>query len=101
MFGVEEVLQPSGEGVAEAFDGGVERVFKVNESAVGPELLLDFLAGDDLAGPFQQQPQYLEGLLLQLDSNPAFPQLSRWYVQFKYTEANWPGGWRGAPHISS
>ena len=49
-------------------DRFVEPVVEIHERVCGPELLLQFLATNDLAGALKQHRQDLEGLLLKPNS---------------------------------
>jgi len=49
-------------------DRFVEPVVEIHERVCGPELLLQFLATNDLAGALEQHRQDLEGLLLKPNS---------------------------------
>src|SRR5262249_32560993 len=71
---------------ANLVDGGVEAVVEVYEGVGGPERLAHFFAGDDFAWPRQQSRQYLEGLLLQLDLDPVFPQFPRGEIGLEDSE---------------
>jgi len=56
------------EGLTEFVDRFVEPVIEIHESVCGPELFLNFLASDDLAGVLKQHRQDLEGLFLKPNS---------------------------------
>jgi hypothetical protein len=53
--------------LAQAANGGIETVVKVNERVRWPQLPAQFLARNDLAGSLQQADQDLKRLLLQPD----------------------------------
>ena len=48
-------------------DGGVESLIEFHKGIGGPELALQFLTGDQLARPSQQNSQDLKGLFLEFD----------------------------------
>jgi hypothetical protein len=50
---------------AQTLDRRVEAVFEIDEGALRPQPQPQLVACDDLSGPFEQQPQNLERLLLQ------------------------------------
>jgi hypothetical protein len=58
------------EGSTEGTDGHVDAVVEIDDSVVGPELLLDLLAGGDAPIVLDQQPQDPERLLTK-DGTPA------------------------------
>ena len=74
-------------GVAERLtdlvDRLVEPVVEIHERVRGPELLLKFLATDDLAGVLEQHRQDLEGLLLKPDSQAALAQFASTKIQLE------------------
>jgi hypothetical protein len=43
------------ERIAEALDGGIEAMLKIDEGVSGPELALQFFAGDELTGFGQEK----------------------------------------------
>ena len=51
-------------------------MFEVDEGAIRPEPLSEFLARDEIARPLQQRRQDLEGLFLQMDLSARLPQLA-------------------------
>ena len=57
---------------AKFLDRGVQAVIEGNIGVRRPELLLNFFARNELAGALKQQGQYLEGLVLQANLQPAF-----------------------------
>ena len=79
------------EGFADAIDGGVDAVFVVDEGAIGPELAGDLFAGEELAGPFEEQKQDLEGLRVELDADALAAKLAGGGVGFECAEAIAPG----------
>ncbi len=87
------------EGLADAVDGGVETVLVVDEGSVGPEGAADFLAGEEVAGPVEEQEQDLEGLSVELDADSLAAELAGDAVCLKSGEAvaaSWDGlghGW--------
>ena len=75
------------EGFADAVDGGVDAVFVVDEGAVGPELAGDLFAGEEVAGPLEEQAEDLEGLGVELDADALLAELSGGGVGFEDSEA--------------
>jgi hypothetical protein len=63
-------------------------VVKVDECLSQPELLSQFLPGDDLPGLFQQSDEYLKGLLLEGYSLSTLPQFPRLKIDFEDSESN-------------
>ena len=88
------------EGLADAIHRRVYAVLVVDEGAVGPQLPGDFLAGEQLAGPVQQQQKHLKGLRIQLDADALPAQLSGGGVGFECSEAIAPG-WLRVCHVFS
>jgi hypothetical protein len=69
------ILGGVAEGFADLVDGRAEGVVEVDYGVFTPEACLEFFAGDDLAGLFQEGGEDLEGLPLQLDAEACFPEL--------------------------
>ena len=63
---------------------------EIHERVRGPELLLQFLAADDLAGVLEQHRQDLEGLLLKPDSQAALAQLAGTKIQLEHPKTEPP-----------
>ena len=61
---------------AQPLHGGVQAVLEIDEGAVGPQARTELLAGHDVPGPLQHQPQDLEWLLLEPDAGLSLPQLT-------------------------
>ena len=61
------------QGDAEATDGAVEALVEVDVGSFAPEALPEGVAGDDLAGSFEEGEEDLEGLFLKGDAD-AFAQ---------------------------
>jgi hypothetical protein len=81
------------QGFANLVDRGVETVVEVDESAVGPEGLLDFGAGNEFARAAEQHQQDLKRLALDGEAAALFAELSRFFVGLESTEAvNAPRG---------
>ena len=57
-----------------------------NGGFVGPKTPLEVLAGNDLAGLFQQRLQDLEWLLLHFQTDAVFVELASLKVEFEYAE---------------
>ena len=67
-------------------DGAGEGALKVYGGVCTPDLPLQFLAGDDLAGPCQQRRENGEGLACKPDLVPGFPEFSCMKVDFEQAE---------------
>src|SRR4029453_7729796 len=63
----------------------------VNERLVGPQRGAQVLAGDELAMPFQQQPEHLRWLLADRDADAVATQLARQDVEREHAESNGRG----------
>ena len=61
---------------------------EIDEGVGRPELLLQLLPGDHIAGTLQQHGQNLEGLLLEFDPQPVPAQLAGVQVGLKGAEAD-------------
>ena len=81
-------------GVAQGFpqplDGVVKTVVEIDKGVGGPDLLLQFFAGDGLTGTLQKNLEDLERLLLEFDLRALFPQFAGPEIQFKGPETNYP-----------
>src|ERR1700732_4490876 len=62
--------------LAKARDGGVNPMLEIDENVARPELLTDFLAGDELGRALEQHEEDLEGLLLHADAGTALAEFS-------------------------
>lgn len=67
-------------------DAMVKATFEVNKDVAAPELLLDFLAGDEFAGARCQQHEKSEWLRLQADGDAEFLQLIVVSIELEDTE---------------
>ena len=63
---------------------------EIDERVRGPELLLKFLAADDLAGVLEQHRQDLEGLLLKPDSQAALAQFASTKIHLEHPKTEPP-----------
>ncbi len=63
-------------------------MFEVYKSVSGPKLVPQFLAGNNLSRPLQQDRQNLKRLLLETNPLSALAQLSGGEVDLKDAEAN-------------
>src|SRR6188472_957178 len=59
------------EGRSHAFDGGVEAVLEVDEGAVRPETVAQFVSSDEVSRTLEQGAQDLERLTLKLEARLA------------------------------
>ena len=71
-------------------DRFVEPVVEIHERVRGPELILQFLATNDLAGALEQHRQDLEGLLLKPNSQDSLAQFGRTKIQLEHPETEPP-----------
>ena len=85
------------EGLAQAVDGGVDAVLGVDESAVGPKVAGDLVAGEQLAGVIEEQAEKLEGLDVETDADALTAELAGGGVDIEDAEAITPD-WRGRVH---
>ncbi len=67
----------------------VEAIVEIHEGVGGPEFLAQIVAGDDLAGIFQQHRENLERLVLKANLQAAFAQFAGGEVRLKNSELNW------------
>lgn len=58
----------------------------IDKGSVGPQRAADFLAGDQFAGPLQQQKKKLQRLGLEAHPNPLAAQFAGGRIRLKYTE---------------
>ena len=63
--------------------GLVQAAIEVDKRVLGPKPLPDFFPSDQVTGMLHEKRQYLEGLVLQLDSDAALSQLGRFEVNLK------------------
>ena len=61
-------------------------MFEINERAALPELLLKFLATDNLTGLPEQTREDLQGLALEAYTGPVLSQLARAVVVLEWAE---------------
>ncbi len=76
------------ERLAEFVDGGVEALFEVDKSGAVPEVVLEFLAADDLTGAFKKEGQDLEWLALQADACAELTEIAGGGFEFERAEAD-------------
>jgi hypothetical protein len=82
------VFRGIAQGVAEAFDGGIEAVIEINEGVSRPQLGAQLLPGDKFARPVQEKRQDLEGLVLQPDLGAVPAKFPGAEVSLKYPKGN-------------
>jgi hypothetical protein len=73
-------------------------VVKIHESICGPEFLLKFLAGYDLAGMLQKHGQELEWLFLKANSKAVLAQFASANIHFEYPKTELPTKLMAFPH---
>ena len=76
------------ERLAEPAHRRIQAVIEVDEGAVRPQALAEFLARDQPAGVFEERGQEHEGLVRQAAGDPVADQVSRPRVEQERTEAN-------------
>src|SRR5215470_4689134 len=76
------------EGFPQPGDGVVQAVIEVDESVGGPQPVAQLIPGDDLAGLFQKNHQYLKRKALNRELDATFAQFRGAEVQFKHAEAH-------------
>jgi hypothetical protein len=76
------------QGVAEAFDGGIEAVIEINEGVSRPQLGAQLFPGDQFARPGQEKRQDLEGLVLEPDFGAVPAKFPGTEVSLKYPKGN-------------
>ena len=64
------------ERASQPVEGTADAVIEIDECAIGPETLPEFLTGDHLAGPLDQRKEELEGTLLEFDADAVFAELA-------------------------
>jgi len=65
-------------------------VVEIDESVLGPEFFLKFLASYDLSGVLQQHRQYLEGLFLKANSQAVLAQFAGSKIEFENSKTKPP-----------
>ncbi len=86
-FHIARALRRIRKGRAQLRHRFIQAAIEIDKRLRGPELFADLFARDYLARMFQEERKYLEGLLLQLDSNASFAQLRSPQVHFENAEA--------------
>ena len=76
------------QGFADLVDGRVEAVIEVNKRVSGPELFAQVLAGNHVAGMFEQQSKHLERLLLEPNADAAFAEFSGLEVRLEHAKTD-------------
>jgi len=76
------------EGRPDLVDCFGEALVEIDEGSLWPEPGLEFAAGDDVTGLFEQRRQDLEWLVFQLDPDAVFPQFPRVQPDLKNTETD-------------
>jgi hypothetical protein len=79
------------ERLAQLLDRAIQAVIEVNECVGRPKSLAQFFPGYDLPGTLQQDHEYLKGLFLQLDPQPALAQFPFLEVNFERPKAEHTG----------
>jgi hypothetical protein len=69
-------------------DRDVEAVVEVDECIVGPELLPELLTGDELTMARYEHPEDLPRLILQADSSPRSPEVTRRRIELERAKSH-------------
>jgi hypothetical protein len=69
-------------------DGDVEAVVEVDERIVWPEFPPELLTGDELTMARHEHPENLPRLVLQADSSPRFPQITRRRIELERAKSH-------------
>ena len=77
------------EGGAHPFDGGVEAVLEVDEGAVWPETVAQFVSSDEVSRALEQRAQDFERLTLKLEARRADSQLAGAQVELERSDLHW------------
>ena len=75
-FDVARIFVGVAERAAQSLDRGVHAVFEIHEGVGGPEAFLQFLAGEEFAGLFEEKREDLEGAAGEADLAAVFAQLA-------------------------
>ena len=86
-FDVDGVVGRVSQGLAQLVDGLVQALLIIHERAVGPKAPLEVLAGNDLAGLFEQRRQDLDWLFLHFQTDAVFGELASLRVELEYAES--------------
>jgi hypothetical protein len=73
---------------AQLHDGRIDASVKLDDCAVGPEMLADFVARNQVPVPFQQDAQKLKLLLGEADIAPVVAQVRSRQIEFEASKAN-------------
>jgi hypothetical protein len=73
---------------AQLHDGRIDASVKLDDCAVGPKMLADFVPRNQAAVPFQKDAQKLKLLLRQTDIAPVVAQVRRRQIEFEASKAN-------------
>jgi hypothetical protein len=71
------------QGRAKLVDRSLETCVELNEGLVGPKPLAQLLSSYQVSRVFKQKTKYLEGHLLDFDSQSPFANLTSFQVDFK------------------
>src|SRR5439155_10567918 len=86
---------------AQTLDRRVQAVFEVDKGSLRPQLLTELVAGQHVAGTFEQHGQHLERLVLQAEPHAVLSELTRADVELESSEAEGAVGLSGRPHGAS
>jgi hypothetical protein len=73
---------------AQLHDGRIDASIKLDNCAVGPEMLADFVARNQVTVPFQQDAQKLKLLLGEADTAPIVAQVRCRQIEFEASKPN-------------
>ena len=80
------ILRGVAERLADLINRRAQAVVEVDDRFRAPDLLLQFLPGDDFSGVAEQDGEQLERLALQLDADAALPQFTGPQVGFEHAK---------------
>ena len=82
-FDVTRIVSFVGKGVAKFADRGVQASLEIDESVFGPQVLLQFRSGDDLALALREQDENTQRLFLKANARAVFANFARCQVHMK------------------
>ena len=76
------------ERIAQPFDGGIKTMIKVDKGVRRPELIAQFLSGNQFSRMFQQSGQHLKRLFLELYFLSPLAEFPGLKINFKVAETD-------------
>ena len=90
-FDIARIVSSIGKRVAKFADRGIQASLEIDESIFGPEMVLQFGSGDDLALSFGEQDEDTQGLFLEADARAVLADFTSCQVHNEGTKLE---GWR-------